>query len=329
LPGASSFIQVQGKEAARKARALEMIRVSQQKHPHTLKLDLVGLALHGKKIGLDKVITMIDEMVAILKQEQTDDANKKEYCTVQMDSLDDKRKGLLVANSNSEKAIADGKENIETLTSDVAALEDGIKGLDKQVAEASAQRKAENADFKNLMAQNTAAKELLGLAKTRLNKFYNPKLPSLAALREAPAPPPEAPGAYSKKSEEGNGIIAMLDELAADLDKEMTVAQAEEKNSQADYERTMADAADKRAEDSKTISDKNSAKADAEESVQQNSDALSSGKKELAATLETIQALHGECDWLIKYYDFRTEARTSEIDALGKAKAVLNGADFA
>ena len=31
---------------------------------------------------------------------------------------------------------------------------------------------------------------------------------------------------------------------------------------------------------------------------------------------------------LIKYFDMRKEARTSEIDALGKAKAVLSGADY-
>ena len=31
---------------------------------------------------------------------------------------------------------------------------------------------------------------------------------------------------------------------------------------------------------------------------------------------------------LLQYFGVRKEARTSEIDALGKAKAVLSGADF-
>jgi hypothetical protein len=46
------------------------------------------------------------------------------------------------------------------------------------------------------------------------------------------------------------------------------------------------------------------------------------------ATEKYIGNLHGECDWLLKYFDVRKEARTGEIDALGKAKAVLNGADY-
>merc|ERR1712224_311242 len=151
---------------------------------------------------------------------------------------------------------------------------DGIKALDKSVAEASEQRKAENADFTELMAQDTAAKELLGLAKNRLNKFYNPKLyvapAELAQIREHDAPPaaPEAPGAYSKKSEEATGVIAMLDQLVGELDKEMTVAQTEEKNSQADYQTAMADAAKKRAADSKAAVEKAGAKADTEAALQ-------------------------------------------------------------
>merc|ERR1719220_3002937 len=40
----------------------------------------------------------------------------------------------------------------------------------------------------------------------------------------APAPPPATWGAYSKKSEESNGVIGIIDLLIKDLDKEMTEA---------------------------------------------------------------------------------------------------------
>lgn len=46
------------------------------------------------------------------------------------------------------------------------------------------------------------------------------------------------------------------------------------------------------------------------------------------ATEQYIHSLHAECDWLVKYFDVRKEARASEIDALGNAKAVLSGADY-
>jgi len=66
-------------------------------------------------------------------------------------------------------------------------LEAGIAALDKSVAEATEQRKEENEDFTELMASDSAAKELLKVAINRLNQFYNPKLHKPKAKRELSA----------------------------------------------------------------------------------------------------------------------------------------------
>merc|ERR1719178_613159 len=120
----------------------------------------------------------------------------------------------------------------------------------------------------------------------------------------------------------------MIDLLVKDLDKEMTVAKTEEKDAQADYEDMMKDSAAKRADDSKSLADKEAALADMQAALEKDTEAKASATKELGATLQYIQSLHNECDWLLQFYDVRKEARTSEIDALGKAKAVLSGADY-
>jgi len=54
------------------------------------RLDFIAMAIKGKKIGFDKIIKLIDELVATLKQEQLEDDNKKEYCAAQFDLSDDK-----------------------------------------------------------------------------------------------------------------------------------------------------------------------------------------------------------------------------------------------
>merc|ERR1719386_601448 len=120
----------------------------------------------------------------------------------------------------------------------------------------------------------------------------------------------------------------MIDLLVKDLDKEMTEASAEEKDSQADYETFMKNSADKRAEDSKSLADKTAAKADMQAQLEKQKTEKAATTKELGATLAYIASLHAECDWLVQYADVRKEARTGEIDALGKAKAVLSGADY-
>merc|ERR1719345_639048 len=90
----------------------------------------------------------------------------------------------------------------------------------------------------------------------------------------------------------------------------------------------MEDSAEKRAEDAKTLGDKEAALADMQASLEKSTEDKASTTNELGATLQYIQSLHNECDWLLQYFEVRKEARTSEIDALGKAKAVLSGADF-
>merc|ERR1719378_1853040 len=91
---------------------------------------------------------------------------------------------LELAVSDLAKAIADGKESVATLKEEIEGLEDGIKALDKQVAEATAERKEEHADNVETLANDNAAKELIGIAKNRMNKFYNPKLYKPAPKRE-------------------------------------------------------------------------------------------------------------------------------------------------
>merc|ERR1719311_1417037 len=73
---------------------------------------------------------------------------------------------------------------LATTIEDIKTLEEGIKNLDKSVQEATEQRKEEHEDFTELMANDNAAKELLGFAKNRLNKFYNPKLYKAPPKRE-------------------------------------------------------------------------------------------------------------------------------------------------
>merc|ERR1719201_1531281 len=372
LPSSASASFVQMQSNAAKQRASALARINEAKK-HSMRprpgLDFIALALEGKKVDFSKVLKMIDDMVATLTKEQLYDDHKKEYCTMQFDLADDKKKGLERSVSDLEKAIEKAGETISTLADEIKALEDGIKALDKSVAEATEQRQEENKDFTELMASDSAAKELLGFAKNRLNKFYNPKLYKAPPKRELsdedratlaaggtlaptaapggiagtgiavladvsahaqakPPPPPEAPGAYQKKGEESGGVIAMIDLLVKDLDKEMTVAQTEEKDAQADYEQMMKDSASKRAEDSKSLADKQGALADMQASLQSSTEEKASTQKELMATLQYIQSLHNECDWLLQYFDVRKEARTSEIDALGKAKAVLSGASY-
>jgi len=353
-----SLLQLTATGQAVKSRALVAIQQSKG----DFRLNLISLALKGKKVSFAKVLVMIDDMSSLLKREQVNDNDKKEYCEQMIDTTEDKVKELELSISDLAKAVADAKESIATLAEEIAALEDGIKALDKQVSEATEQRKEEHADNVDTLTSDNAAKELIGFAKNRLNKFYNPKLYKAAPKRElseeeqitvnnggtlaptaapggiagtgiglaqvAPAPPPETAGAYAKKSGESGGVIAMMDMMVADLDKEITTIEVDEKEAQREYEQFIGDSAAKRALDAKAIADKESNKADTEAKLLRDEEEKTATTKEAMATHEYLGEVHADCDWLLSNFETRKTARAGEVDALTKAKAVLSGADF-
>jgi len=376
LPSAS-LIQIRKSMDQVKYKAMQLVKsLSRQRMTNRPGMDLIAVALSGKKVDFSKVIKMIDDMVALLAKEQTDDQHKKEYCEGQMDFADDKIKELGHSIADLDTMIADTEEIIKTATEEIKTLSDGIAALDKSVVEASVQRKKEHAEYQELMTMNTGAKQLIEFAKNRMQKFYNPKLykpppkrelteeerislnmggtlaPTeapggiagtgvsvsfieihsnvvKATKKDAPPPPPETfEGGYEKKSEESGGVLAMMDMLVKDLEKEMQEAEIEEKDAQGEYEQMMNDAAAKRADDTKSISEKESAKAGAEEDLVSATDEKKAKSDELMSTKEYMAQLHSECDWLLQNFELRKEARAEEVDNLKKAKAVLSGADF-
>ena len=68
--------------------------------------------------------------------------------------------------------------------------------------------------------------------------------------------------AYAKKSEESNGVLQMMYTLAADLDKD---------------EKIPKDASEKRIADSKTVADKDAAKAESEVEIRRLDQELAQG----------------------------------------------------
>jgi len=367
---AASFMQMQSTSTRhRRSRGARALRHKRHIDP---RLDLIEMALKGKKSALDQVIKRIDELAAVMQKEQQDDDNKKAFCQKELDKVEDEAKAEQRAIGDRETIIAQTEDSLQGVVGEISALMDSIKMLDMQVAEATITRKKEHAESVESLAANNAAKGLLEMAKQRLQKFYNPKLAkggkgeslleededdddddddgnsaffmqvrakaratsrsSLTMSAETentsddPAPPPKLD--FKKKSSESGGVMGMIALLQQDLVAQIVQEETEEKQAQADYEKFIKDSSEKRALDSKAIADKEGAKAELESALQRDKGELKSERKDLMETEKELSGLHGECDWLLKNFDIRKEARQDELDAMQKAKAVLAGADF-
>merc|ERR1719174_2907935 len=101
----------------------------------------------------------------------------------------------------------------------------------------------------------------------------------------------------------------MMDMMVADLDKEMQEAEFEEKDSQAEYEEFIKASAEKRAADSKSIEEKEAAKAGLEADITAMEAEKKGTMKEAMDKGEFIKDLHAECDWLVANFEVRKAAR--------------------
>jgi len=345
-----SLLQVRDASSKQRMQVLDAIRHQRDTasdSDQAIRLDFLATALSGRKVDFSKVVKMIDDMVSLLKQETIDDESKQEYCGKQLDTTEDKVKELTNKGEDLSATVAEQEEMIASLTADLKSLKEGIEALDKNVMEASEQRKKENEEFVELTASNNAATELIGYAKTRLQKFYQPKLYAATTTvappteepaafiqvqrhsQQQPGAPPATWDAYASKGEDSAGVMSYLDLLVRDLEKETTEATANEKNAQKDYESMTQDAAAKRSANLKTISAAESSKADSEAARETATESGATVEKEKQATTMYQMQLHKECDWLMQNFDLRKDARATEVDNLNQAKAVLAGADFA
>merc|ERR1740129_582946 len=174
LPSAAgSFLQVKVTSATLRSRALEVLARARRDTRPVPQLDLIVLALHGRKKGFEAVVEMIDHLSVTLKKEQQEDSDKKEYCSVQLYATDDKNKELQGQIKRLTTEMGKAQDETASLSEEIAALAAGVKALDASVAEATDERKAEHAESTELLASNSAAKQLLQIAQNRLNKFYN------------------------------------------------------------------------------------------------------------------------------------------------------------
>jgi DNA repair exonuclease SbcCD ATPase subunit len=367
-----SFMQIAQRDRDLRAQALAALK----KLKKTPELNFISMALHGKKQGFEKVIKLIDNLVATLGKEQVDDDKHKDWCGGEFDTSEDDEKDLKRRIGGLETKITEAEEAIATLTDELAALKLSIRDLDKAVDEATTQRMDEHKEFVKSAAENNAALQLLDVAKNRLNKFYNPTLYKAPERRElteeeriyvnaggadprdaeeavpkggiagtgvavflqlrsrrssdqdddAPPPPPETVDAYTKK--DSSGPVALIDKLKNDLEKDMLENEHDEKDAQKEYESFMSDSVAKRTADSKSITEKESQKAELEADLMGAKDLKKTKAAELMATQEYIMQLHGSCDFLVQNYDLRKKARADETEALKNAKAVLSGADY-
>merc|ERR1719440_2737086 len=159
----------------------------------------------------------------------------------------------------------------------------------------------------------------------RLAQFYDAQLVQLKAGHKQT--PPVAQAEY-KPNAGASGIMSMIEKLIYDAKDLVAASKKGEMEAQTAYEQLTADTNQSQADLAQSVVDKTKAKAKAHK-------AKLGAESDLMDTVDELEGLHKyeadvheECDYLLKNFMARQQARGEEIEGLQQAKQILDGANL-
>jgi hypothetical protein len=323
-----SSVNAEAAESRRRQQAAKAIVNVARKNRNWV---LATLAVSVQLDAFKKVKKAMDDMIAELKVQQEEEVKKNEFCKAELDTNEDtiKEKGYL--QEDQEAKIADLEGTIETLTNDLETLKATVAENHIQLKRAGEDRATQNKEFQQVVADQRATVVILNKALARLEKFYAPKEGALAQIKAhqepgaaVEAPPPS--GKPYQKSGGGGGIMQMIQMIIEDAKRAEEEAVIDEQAAQTAYASFVTETNAVLEQAQKDIVDKSAAKAQAEGDHEETSEALKVTKADLEGLHKYSGELHADCDYLLKNFDIRQEARAQEIEAIQQAKAILSGA---
>jgi len=342
----AGFLQTR-KGSSQLGKALEIVRnASKQQKGLNLVFLLNSMSVQfrveqhtGQAPDMSGVVKMIDGMIELLKKEQVNDESKKEWCYQEGKKadkeLDTKQDALDGLKAQDEEL----KDRIATNVEEITALEASIAKLDKEVAEATELRKKEHVEYAEAQKLQEVAVQLLDKATNKLNKFYNPEaykeekkeadflqmssVHGHNSRQHKVAPIPDLPDVPELKQSNEGGVVALMGRIKDELLRDGQEAQLNEKQAQKDYVELMDESSEMRAQDSKSLVGKRSAKAELEQQLIETKEQTKTAKEELTNSHQFVADVHASCDMLLQTFNDKKQARTQEVDGLTSARQML------
>jgi len=329
-----SFVQTSQRQQSKQKAAAKLLQAAAAR---TGSKTLANMAEHAKLDAFTVVTGEIDKMVGALKKEMAAESEHRDFCNDEISKNEASQKAT-------EDTLADLEAELESLDADIDTLKKEIKTLTEQSTEmkvqikkASEDREGENQVFQQTVADQRATKAILTRALHRLEEVYADKTETttttpnpmaggagqyISLLQKQPAAP------TYEKNENSGGVMGMLQGIIGDAERVESESVAAEQDAQAAYQSFVADTSKALNAATRSISKKEEELASKEAARVSAASSNKAKEVELTGLKKYNSELHSSCDYVVKNYSIRQEARGQEIDALGQAKAILQGATF-
>jgi hypothetical protein len=314
-------------------RAYNQLKALATKYQNTHMAELAVAVQSGGHF--DKILAMIDEMVASLRKEEAEDIKHRDRC---QNAQGKNGNDMADLNANIEKAA----EKLERMKDEETELQETMDALDSDISKTKGDmeellemRNDESDAFKKALKDDADAVALLEQAIASLTQFYkNNKIPLALAQKEPEysEDPDKAPDAsfaksYGGRKGESRGIVAILDMIKEDTANEMKTSRADDADAQKTYEKNRAKLQSSLNAQTQSKVQTEKELATIEEQIADLEEAKNGKSADLAEEEKLKESIEKDCAWVESTFDSRREKRKSEMDGLVEAKNFLAGVE--
>ena len=122
--------------------------------------------------------------------------------------------------------------------------------------------------------------------------------------------------------------MQLIQKIISDAELAEQTLLADEQSAQNSYSQFASDTSATMAANQNTITTKTVLLEENAATKSQTNEAISYNDEAIAKLDDSLHAIHTDCDFLLKYFDIRQNARKEEMASIVEAKAILSGADL-
>jgi len=318
------FLQISSRQMERRRQAAKLLR---RQAAVSGNAQLALLATSTELDAFTKVNAMIDKMIETLNVQQSDEVKKNDFCNKEIQSNDMATMKAKDRQADLDASSEERKMAVKKFEEDIAAAKSAVGKEQVSLQKATINRKKENLDFQKTIADQTLTIAVLEKAMDRLATYYDDQaLIQTRSVHITTRQTPPVPQMTYKPSLGSGGVLSLLEKLIYDAKEIMADSKKGESEAQAAYEEMVSDSNGTIKALTKTILSKTDAKVEAHKDLTQKTLDLKATNRELAGLSKTDTDLHSDCDYLLKNFDVRQQARSQEVEALKQTKSILSGA---
>lgn len=334
---ANTFLQVKSdthtvSTSYRKA-AFSQLRTLAAKYQST---SMAEIAVAVKTGGhFDKVMVMIDKMIALLRKEEAEDIAHRDRCESSQNKNANDADDLAHSMKKADDDLVRLGDTESELKATIKSLKESLASTKGDMEQLLDMRNKESKAHVKALKDDADAVALIEKAIVSLSQYYkNNKIPLDLMQKKAPeytvdedkAPETSFSGGGARKGESG-GIVAILEMVKEDTENEMKVSRSDDADSEAGYEKNRAALQDtfdaqeaSKIQAEKELADTEGKIADTEE--------FKSGKgADLGEEQKLKASIEKDCAWVKSHFETRRDKRKAEIEGLVEAKNFLAGVE--